>query len=1762
MNELGIRKIHNNLKEKLINYIKAQYFGENDLLMQAANDLLLQKGIIYQEPYIEVTKNYKSINEGFTNSHIDERRKKILFELTKKDLGVFPMPFSHQVKAVEEYYQGNNVLISTGTGSGKTECFLWPILTDMIYEAQYSTKTWQHEGVRTLILYPMNALVSDQLGRIRKIIGHDHDTYYSILSENQQLRRPRFGMYTGRTPYPGIDDVPKNKKLGDLIRKNYINAKAYKKLFNIGRIPAKNLEKFADNLSRGIQLTDVSDAELYTRGEMQHICPDILITNYSMLEYMLMRPIENNFWSKTSEWLNLANDNKLLLVIDEAHMYRGAAGGEVSLLIRRLMDRLQINSSKVKCILTSASIPENVDKELQQFACDLTGQNSHKQFKVIREELVENKDFKNGNVEDAKFFSGLSLANLQQNYECQKKEFLKLKKRYNWNSVPENEKEAQVWLYDNLSKNTLIHQLIKVCSSGGKPFSMISRETFIDDVTEDLANKALEILMQLGAMAKSRTGKVLLGTKVHMLFKGIQGLFACVNPNCSHGYSGMGIKLGYITNKHIDECPYCHSRMFELMMDRKCGTLFLRAFIDNNPENVGLFDFLWAHYNDLVQELQEIHLWVMPEGRSIDNTFKLNKKRGKAKDNSQIGYLDSTTGLLFHDEKHEGEKGYLKVLVSSSTDSEGKLTFGTCPNCGEDYNKITPFITRGNEPFANIVREEFESQAPKDSSLKNEGKKVLLFSDSRQRAATLARDMTIVSDGDAGRQALFLAQKILDKSERDDHTLKMLYYAFLKVVYDHKLDFFYGEGQKQFHDDLKKYETFYAHKEKIKFSRMSNNISNPSEMFYQLLLKNISDRYRSFNNLGLGQVVLAETGDAGDEIEDEILNPANECTGINIDDIRLIFNAYIQYLLVRRMAVFPNVGDEVRNSILSFERGGFGIDEVPKFPQFLHNILENDYKFTEEQIKLLLDKFLDITARLSVPGSNHNRRYILDGRLELKCAEEDKWYKCDRCAGLSTFTLKGHCVYCGSKNYIHFVEPEYLNRYALWRIPVLNAINGGPIRNIETEEHTAQLSYKDARNDVWVTTEKHELAFRNITLDNDEKPIDVLSCTTTMEVGIDIGSLTSIGLRNVPPMRENYQQRAGRAGRANTTISSIVTYTENGPHDSWYFKHPHEIISGAPRIPWIDAKNVKLVRRHINLILLQEFLRKYNKGLDDIYTIEFFDQTKEINYKQFLKWAKQNIPLSLTRGKLLIPLDGFNWGEYNKKLVKDINYIAKKVSDNPFIYKQPENMDGTKSNYFHLIDVLFSEGMLPNYSFPRNIVNFWVEDYNGKIKESPERSIDIALSEYAPGRALVINKQTYISGGIYDYYTKFQRKHRYKAAEPWLALKEYKQSIKCCTNKYCGWFGISDGGVDVCPLCGHKLEVHTMVKPWGFTPREGKNIPEVRESQEMSYASQPSYSTMRSGSDLIQVGTAGYIGVENRADQKLVIVNKGPKDQGFELCNECGAIEPSVTDNKVRNERKRPYRVPFCKDDNMKCHHNYENVYLGYEFNTDMMVMEIKLDGIKLNLGDSYSLWLIPALTSFAEALALSASEILDVEYSDIKSGYRIRSNKEGMFADVYLYDSLSSGAGYASRLSELIDPVLDKMSERFTDCDCSSSCPNCLQNFWNQRVIRNLDRKIGEDFLEFVRFGKLRTIVSNEEQQRYFDQINHIAMLQGYDKIIINENCENYLITKKGKEKIIVYPAMCTVPQGNKKDAIYILDRMCKFAMSKVWQQIQELVI
>ena len=225
-NPNGVQEYYKAIRDRLKNYIKSDYLANSETLLLYVDNLLGEMCSEYtniaREPYIETSASYKKIQDGIRDSNqIEQGIKEALLKLVDKGLGIFSNPFEHQIKALEHFLAGRDLFVSTGTGSGKTECFLWPIIAKCFYEAKNHPVTFKNEAVRTLIIYPMNALVSDQLARFRRIIGSP-DFIDIFTRDTQATRIPHFGMYTGRTPYSGDARLASSRELAITFRENYI----------------------------------------------------------------------------------------------------------------------------------------------------------------------------------------------------------------------------------------------------------------------------------------------------------------------------------------------------------------------------------------------------------------------------------------------------------------------------------------------------------------------------------------------------------------------------------------------------------------------------------------------------------------------------------------------------------------------------------------------------------------------------------------------------------------------------------------------------------------------------------------------------------------------------------------------------------------------------------------------------------------------------------------------------------------------------------------------------------------------------------------------------------------------------------------------------------------------------------------------------------------------------------------------------------------------------------------------------------------------------------------------------------------------------------------------------------------------------------------------------------------------------------------------------------------------------------------------------
>jgi hypothetical protein len=255
--------------------------------------------------------------------------------------------------------------------------------------------------------------------------------------------------------------------------------------------------------------------------------------------------------------------------------------------------------------------------------------------------------------------------------------------------------------------------------------------------------------------------------------------------------------------------------------------------------------------------------------------------------------------------------------------------------------------------------------------------------------------------------------------------------------------------------------------------------------------------------------------------------------------------------------------------------------------------------FNQEWLPLLLEHFSE-----RVGGTPTQGEYRLKGsRVTLLLGGE--WEQCQLCRGVQRpWPGAPLCRRCGSEDVQSFdpnTDPVFSARKGYYRRSAMEALEGVAPLALIAAEHTAQIGAAQA-HEIYSKAEEHELLFQDVELGPDERgrerpAIDVLSCTTTMEVGIDIGSLSGVALRNMPPARANYQQRAGRAGRRGNAIATVVSLASADSHDEHYFGRPAELITGSVRDPTLSLDNEDIARRHVTAYLLQRY---HSERLPDI----------------------------------------------------------------------------------------------------------------------------------------------------------------------------------------------------------------------------------------------------------------------------------------------------------------------------------------------------------------------------------------------------------------------------------------------------------------------------------------------------------------------------------------------------------------------------------
>lgn len=1744
------------IQASLRDYIEATYHVGHAAVVEQRRHLLEQEGVLYRAPFIESTPRYTS-DRRFGDLQLDGAVQELFAMLTQSDGDLAPMlydpPYSHQAKALEWASRDRrSLVVTTGTGSGKTETFLLPMLAKLATEAAHRPQSFERPAIRALVLYPMNALVNDQLGRMRLLLA---DPRVTTQFMSWAGRPARFARYTSRTLYPGVRTVEKDKTRLRPIERFYIRllqqaedansprqvqaVRLIESLQSRGKWPAKpdlkvwygsgRWQNRQDEFIRAVMQPE--DAELFTRAEVLKAPPDVLITNYSMLEYMMMRPLERPVFDRTREWLASNPDERFLLIIDEAHLYRGAAGAEVALLLRRLRSRLDVPSERLQVICTSASFDD--PEYARQFAAQLSGKSAG-DFTSVTGTLALREQVSVGTAADAERLNSIPLrAFYDAHSNDERVEAIRPLLDYRETQISPHSAVGAL-LQDALKFYGPMSLLINETMRQARPVAELGSILF-PGVDQEVANRAASTLVALGSAARRTTDDAgLLPCRVHAFFRGLPGLWACLDPLCSevdrstHSTGPIG-KL-YAQPRAICECG---ARVFEFFTCRDCGTSYARAYTND----ILAPKFLW----------QEPGGSFLASSGTIPELWPIDLLLEEPDATVEPAQLDLVTGRLnphepgdrvrpvFLPAKRAGE------TVSDDDDDEVEVhgEFIPCGVCQSSprYGRSTvqDHQTKGDQPFLALVTRQLEVQPPGQQPATTfaplRGRKVLAFSDSRQVAARLAPNLQTYSMRDAMRPVVLrgwhelLNQPLVVNSLSLEHLYlsSMIGATLLGVRLRPEL----GTAETLAVSEVKASLERGALRKPEELIQLLTIQAPPPQSLLHAIYATVTDRYYGLASLGLAS--LRERAN----LTDQIIGLLPDLPGLaTTPEAKL---AMVRLWLAQWASPRAGIRFNAMTSDWIGTRGGIKT-HTGNFKAIIRWLEPKPLQqvFRNEWLPSLRDTFCESVTP--------NYR-LLASTLALDVT--GTWGYCERCRFTQRpFPGQTRCVACRTDR-VRVLDPDtdavFSARKGYYRASAVRALIEGadPPVSLIAAEHTAQLNSSQSEA-VFSKAEEHELLFQDV---NIEAPggqglppaaIDVLSCTTTMEVGIDIGSLSGVALRNMPPSRANYQQRAGRAGRRGNAVATVVAFGSSDTHDDHYFREPAAMISGRVDDPVLTMDNHEIARRHLTAYLLQRYHQdrlpkiapdQQPQLFEVLGTVQgFVSDDAVLSRSDFELWLEDNaatlrgdadawLPSELRaedRGRLLDGIVTTTLRAIDKALDLDDegqlpnHEEGDAAAGNSEVQDNDPAEDGAEPSVSrgttNLLDRLLYKGVLPRYAFPTDVVAFHVFDQNNSTRfraqflYEPSQGLPVALSQYAPGKVVWVDNKEWRSGAIYSPV----QQERFRAYQ---TRKLYLECQVCHFATHVAYDQAERGRRRDCPACGATDRfgaAMSWMRPPGFAHRV-----DVEPGTSPDDAPARSYATRAklvaegpADDDKWEVITDRLI--QNYGRKQLIVTNTGPRGEGYIYCTQCGLIEPVAQASGIVNGT---HRKPFPDPQVPNCPGTFatRGLVLGTDFISDVLLIRLNVTQ-PVTLQPAF-LSTHVALRTIAEGLTIAATRRLDIEATELQAEYRpalTPLGHQGLASEIYLYDTLAGGAGFARRVTDFGLDIFRDTLALLDDCpgDCDESCYRCLRSFRNRFEHGSLDRRIGASLLRYLLDGTSPDLDPNRldqaAQRLYVDVMSH----------------------------------------------------------------------
>lgn len=1618
------------------------------MLREAAHQQFAKDNQLIKGPFLEALPDFpksnslsKLVDEGLLHSGF----KKLSDEVLNRPL------HEHQEDAIRAVVgEDKNIVVATGTGSGKTECFMYPMLDALLKEGNRGKP-----GVQAILIYPLNALANDQLyARLVPLIA-DQLAEYGIT----------IGRYTGQTSSSSRENIERE-------------------ILDTPNSPFRELfgNKIPDNW-------------LLSRKEMLDTPPNILVTNYAMLEHLLLLPRNAALFAGAS---------LRFLVLDEVHVYSGAQATEVALLLRKLKNRYA-PTQDIRSMGTSASLGSTTEarKQVLHFAKRLFGASF---AKVVTATRLHHHSLL-GNKPSVKRTAGewiILHAALQEVRDLPQEDQLepwmeKVASQVSIEVEPKDSDHLQNFLCRLLSMDELVHEVAEFLSdSEMKPFGEVAAELFPDDDGLE-AQRGLRSLVALGAYAREAPGEFpLLPARYHFFARGIEEATISLESASHHSEQISDLRFKPEFFDQDTKKP-----RYRLMTCRSCGELYFEGF-----ELAGKL-----HPQRISKHCKRSVFWCLPKqalvlpndadedeaDKTIFQETFIHLTTGAIKIQ-----LDSDDNLSDWTRTQKAQMRSPKVKKSSSQPEDTRLLVTTCHSCGssDPSEVITPFHP-GDQALSSAICEVLYAHLPterdlaKRAKLPGHGRNLLVFSDNRQDAAFFAPNFQRIHEDVLLKREL---TKFLREADEEISLVNLVGPLTDKRPLQTGLT---DEGGKNpargDTEDL----------EKIIRAKIFKDFATPG------------GSRQSLEDLGLVEICYRNVPyqDIADALEMD-LYLVTSLTRWLIDSMRqnraidmpsgitqIEEFAWGHYNQNNRAYLLDGRNEDAKFTLISRREGGAGFYQN-RYREVLFEKLK--LKNWELILSTIWSHLTDEDCGILKPMREGELPMILNHRriLARPYPQSKDILQCSKCGKVTHYSVGGICTQwrCDGETeslaYDQWTERMAENHYH----HLFSGKSHFPSALIR--EHTAAI-----------TPELRE----TIEKDFKARKLNILSSSTTMEVGIDLGDLEGVFLRNTPPDISNYQQRAGRAGRRAQAAPVSITYAGNRRYDQDVYERAETFLNKEPRTPSVHLANPRLFQRHQFSILMSAFLA--HRGLsstglqigqlfglpkfvingsdlvpeDPAAPIEFKEEHENNFLKSLEQWLssdssksalaqarelleclRDELPreevllLTNTNGCLETDFSGAlsrlakTFGGRYRHYFDSAKDLRKAHKGN--VASRLEN-DAKKWANSPIVNFLSKYGLIPSYSFPIDNIELQVLDGSFRTGSFGRNSANIELSrdakmgirEYAPGAEVIANGRLWTSAGIAYQPREFMPTLAYKTCAHCQHIESHadKSSIpNCCTS--CG------------QALGSELNFHKEPKgfitsadqPKGREPGHRRNLsPPTTESQLIGNAPEHSFR----GTDLVKAKWA----YQSAQGGRMIIMNKG-KGRGFRSCN-CGwsfAVPTSGLPNLTHNN---PYTGLSCDKtvDNFTFH-------LSHTFHTD--VLQLRIDGtlfppkeIPLTASAEEQQKAVEGVArSIAEAIRLATCELLEIPEMELASTFR----NSGSSLEIVLYDSVSGGAGYCKKiheesLSKLLTYAVDKVLSCHTGC--SNSCSHCLRSFSNQAHWDDFYRKDAMAWLKQASLLKMK---------------------------------------------------------------------------------------